>query len=476
MSIHHDRLRAHPFIRRVRLFLRGRRGNIAAVTALLLVPLVTMFGVATQSGSWYLMQRAMQNAADSAVIAVATNGGNGGTNYATEGKAIVASYGFTDGTGNVHVTVPAPTTYAGTGICATTSCYEVKVTNIAPLYLLQFIGYTGNATTSSGSRGQSLTAGALATTLTVNNPICLIALGTGDVINGDGINSSSIACNIFSNGNSPHCNGHALTEGGWSDSVGPPQGQSNKSCGESAAGVAQQHGNLTAISDPYQAVLAANPPAGNPCSKYYPDSNSNWSTNGGVSAIGDPSWDGTTKFSCGDVKLTGNVTLTSASTVLVIENGQLDLGNFTLKTASGAGLTIIFTSPNPASAAYTSGGTPSSFISGNGTLDIAAPTSGTWSGLAILQNKNLPLQSITYTGNSPTFKITGVIDAPAVSLLAKGAVNKSSNGYSCFTLVVHDMTIKGTGDLFYVNPQAQCPQAGVSQILAPAGVIGKLVY
>src|SRR6185312_4328865 len=370
MPIHNDNRHAHAFKRCVRHFLRSRRGNIAAVTALLLVPLVTMFGIATQSGSWYLMQRAMQNAADTAVIAVATNGGNGGTNYATEGKALVASYGFTDGTGNVHVTVPAPTTYAGTGICATTSCYEVKVTNVAPLYLLQLIGYTGNAATSSGARGQSLTAGALATTLTVNNPVCLLALGSGDVINGDGINASSIACNIFSNGNSPHCNGHSLTEGGWSDSVGAPQA-SNKTCGENAAtGVAQQHGGLTAMSDPYQAVLAANPPSGNPCSKYYPDSNSNWAANGGVSASGDPSWDGSTKFSCGDFKLTGNVTLTSASTVLVIENGKLDLNGFNLQTSSGAGLTIIFTSPNPSSAAYTSGGTPSSFISNSGTLDI----------------------------------------------------------------------------------------------------------
>jgi Flp pilus assembly protein TadG len=461
--------RVIPHVRLTQKFLRSRRGSIAPVSALLIAPLVAIMGVATQTGSWFMTQRAMQNAADSAVIAAATNGGNGGTDYAAEAKSVSADYGFTNGSGSVTVSVPAPTTYAGVTSCASSPCYNVVINKVAPLYLLQLIGYTGN---SPGGGGQNLVAGALATTLTVKAPICLLSLGSGDIVNGDGINSSTIACNIFSNGNSPHCNGHALTTG-WSDSVGAPQ-NSNKSCGISAGGTALQHGGLTAMADPYQPVLANNPPT-NPCSTFYPETNSNWPTSPNrVSST--PSWDGSQQVFCGDVQLTANVTLSGASTVMVIENGQLDLNGHTLQTAAGAGVTIIFTSPTPASEAYTSGGTPSNFIVGNGTLDIAAPTSGTWSGLAIVQNSSLPLQSVTYTGNSPTFDITGVIDAPALSLTAKGAINKSTNGYSCFTLVVHDMLISGTGDLFYQNAQSQCPLAGVSTINAFAGVVGKLVY
>jgi len=58
-----------------------------------------------------------------------------------------------------------------------------------------------------------------------------------------------------------------------------------------------------------------------------------------------------TKFFCGDVQLTGNVNLTTASpgTVMVIENGRLDLNGFTLATQPGSALTIIFSGPTVAS-------------------------------------------------------------------------------------------------------------------------------
>ena len=485
MPIQSDNHRTHPLMRRVRHFLRSRRGNIAVMTALLFVPLVAIMGVATQGGSWFLEQRAMQNAADSAVIAAATNGGNGGSDYVTEAKAMAASYGFTDGSNNVTVTVPAPANYAPAS-CVSSPCYSVTIASVAPLYLLQVLGYKGNAKTSGGSPGQAIDAGALATTLSVNGPICLIGLGSsGSTIDASGIASSTLGCNIFSNSDSPLCNGHPLTTG-WSDSVNDPQSKTQKSCGQNAkSGTAQQHGKLSTLADPYQPALTNNPPT-NPCSKYYPDSSALWAGNGGLAITGDPSWDGSTKTSCGDVKLTGPVTLTQSSTVLVIENGQLDLNGQSITTTGNGGLTIIFTSPNPSSAAYTSGGTPSNFIGGNGTLSIAAPTSGTWSGLAIIQNKNLPLQSATYTGGTPTFDISGVVDAPASSWTVHGNISsgcqggfickEAANGAACFTLVVHDLTITGTGNLFYTDPQSQCAKAGVTQVLEPAGVIGKLVY
>ena len=53
---------------------RDRRGNIAALTAMLIVPLVGVMGLATETGSWFLIQRAEQNAADSAVLPPARTG------------------------------------------------------------------------------------------------------------------------------------------------------------------------------------------------------------------------------------------------------------------------------------------------------------------------------------------------------------------------------------------------------------------
>ena len=110
----------HAFAQSVRRFLRSRRGNIAALTALLIVPLVALMGIATEGGSWFLVQRAAQNAADSAVLAAAINGTAkpSGTTYISEAKSIAKNYGFQDGADNATVApvngqpCPPPMTFA----------------------------------------------------------------------------------------------------------------------------------------------------------------------------------------------------------------------------------------------------------------------------------------------------------------------------------------------------------------------------
>ena len=155
---------------------------------------------------------------------------------------------------------------------------------------------------------------------------------------------------------------------------------------------------------------------------------------------------------CGDLQLTGNVTATaSPSGVLVIENGQLDTNGYTFQTTSGSGLTVIFSGT---SGSYTHAPT------GGGTLDIAAPTSGVWSGVAIYQDPSLTTGvDISAAGNSPTWDITGLVYLPHASVTFSGAVNKSSNGNACFALVVDNITINGTGDIL---THGGCASAGLT--------------
>jgi hypothetical protein len=160
-----------------------------------------------------------------------------------------------------------------------------------------------------------------------------------------------------------------------------------------------------------------------------------------------------TRVVCGDLQLTGNVTVDApAGAVLVIENGQLDTSGFSLTTTKGSGLTVVFSGSN--SGSYTHAPT------GGGTLDITAPTSGPWSGVAIYQDPNLTSGvDISAAGNSPTWNITGLVYLPHSSVTFSGAVNKSSNGQLCFVLVVLDITVNGTGSIL---PNAStCGQAGL---------------
>ena len=138
------------------------------------------------------------------------------------------------------------------------------------------------------------------------------------------------------------------------------------------------------------------------------------------------------------------MTLTTASpgSLLIIYNGGLDTNNFTLSTASGSALTIIFTGSDPA------GKYQHTPYNKSGTLNFNAPTSGTWSGVAIYTDPSLTKNvDFSYAGNSPTWDITGLTYFPHASATFSGAVNKSSNGASCFVLVVDNVLMNGTADI-----------------------------
>jgi len=122
-----------------------------------------------------------------------------------------------------------------------------------------------------------------------------------------------------------------------------------------------------------------------------------------------------------------------------------------LQTAAGSALTIIFTGTT---GSYTHAPT------GGGALDFPAPTSGIWKGIAIYQDPALTTGvDISAAGNSPTWKITGVVYLPHSSVTFSGAVNKSSNGASCFELVVDNIAINGTGSIL---ANGSCAAAGVT--------------
>src|ERR1700693_5785750 len=99
-----------PAIKMLRAFLGNEDGASIIIISLTLPALIGAMGLAAEVSLWQLDHRAMQNAADSAPIAAATNGGS---NYAAEGKAVAAQYGFQDGTKNVAVTVSNPGTAPG---------------------------------------------------------------------------------------------------------------------------------------------------------------------------------------------------------------------------------------------------------------------------------------------------------------------------------------------------------------------------
>lgn len=396
------------------------------IVALSLPIFLAALALGFELAQWYLGRQDMQNAADSAVIAAATNGG---ANYATEAKAVAARYGFTDGVNNVTVTASntAPCPAGGS------TCYSVTISKPTALYLSQLVGFQGS-TVVSGQRMQTLTSAATATQGTEQRPYCMLALAglsgqtTGEGIRCNGCPKADLTgCNIMSN-SSATCNGHTTLA-----DIGDAH-TTNNGCGVIA------NSNMPQVQDPY-AALASNIPS-NPCGGVYPQaptkkkdpdlpSSNLWSgsktINGNVSV-------------CGDLQLTDDVNVTNSSGdggVLIIWNGQLDTNGKALKTSSGY-LTIVFAGDN---------GTYSHAPTGGGELNFSAPRTGVWKGIAIYQAPTLTSGvDISDAGNTPTWNLTGMVYLPHSSVTFSGAVNKSAtNGLSCFGMVIDNITVNGTG-------------------------------
>jgi hypothetical protein len=405
-------------------------GAVSVMMGFLLIPLVGALGIGFEVSNWYMTARNMQNAADAAAMAAATNAGS---NYDVEARAVAAQYGFVNGTNNISIAL------SNTAACPSggNTCYSVTISGSVPLLLSQVVGYAGDATLN-GAAAKQLSSTAIASS--VPTDFCLVALGPKG-IKANGASKSQMACNTMSN-TATTCNG---------GNMGAPIGaahNANKGCGVNA------YSNVPAIVDPYSG-LASNIPA-NPCSSYpqeptLPTSNQ---------LSGSRSMSGNTIF-CGDVQLTGNVTIdATAGAVLVIENGQLDTNGYTFATTSGSGLTVVFSGTT--SGSYTHAPT------GGGTLNIAAPTSGPWKGVAIYQDPKLTSGvDIAAAGNTPAWAITGLVYLPNSSVTLSGAVNKAAFGKSCFAMVVKDITVNGTG---MITPKGECIPAGLGM---PSTYLGR---
>jgi Flp pilus assembly protein TadG len=407
------------------------RGNIAVISALISPVFIATMGVGAEGAYWYTLQRGMQNAADTAVIAAAANGTS---SYAAEAQAVATKMGYQSGVNNIVVTASNSASCPSGG-----TCYSVTVSEVVPIYLGQLVGYKGD-TTLNGSPAVTISANALSTQGTTPRNYCLLTLGTtGNGISSNGAPDANFTgCDIMSDSGA-RCNGHDL-QANYGDAH-----LTNSGCG------VVQDSNMPLVADPYSG-LKSNIPS-NPCTSYpqepskkgtpLPASNL-WS--GGVSLPA-------TYFVCGDLQLTGNVTITSTSpgSVLVIENGQLDTNGYTFASASGSAITVIFSGT---SGSYTHAPT------GGGTLNIQAPSSGTWSGVALYQDPSLTSGvDISAAGNSPTWDITGLVYLPNASVTFSGAVNKSSDGASCFVMVANNVQVNGTGAIF---ENGGCDAAGLA--------------
>jgi len=422
------------------------RGTVAIIMGVLIIPLVGALGIGFEVSNWYMTTRGMQNAADAAALAAATNAGS---NYDVEAKAVAAQYGFVDGTNNISVAVSntAPCPAGGN------TCYSVTISGFTPLLLSQVVGFKGD-TNLNGTLEKKLSSAAVAKPTIQPQDVCMLALATSGAAQGIRTNGAPTAnmngCNVMSN-TAAQCNGSNLNA-----TFGLAHGTSN-GCGVTPVS------NVPVVTDSYASFASNIPPlSSSGCGGTYPQETHHGNTS--TVAIsnqvsGSLNLSAGNNFKCGDQMLTADTVINTAGgpAVLVIENGQLDLNGHSLTTSDGSAVTLVFSG---GSGSYTHAPTDNTNGSG-GKLDLTAPTSGPWSGVAIYQDPSLTSGlDVSAAGNSPTWNITGLVYMPHASVTLKGAIDKSNAGKSCVVMVADNFTISGTAGILKTDI-GQCPQAGL---------------
>ena len=222
---------------------KDQRGTVSVVMGILIVPLVGALGIGFEVSNWYMSVRGMQNAADAAALAAATNGG---ANYDVEAKAVAAQYGFVDGANNITVAASNAATCPGGG----NTCYSVTISGVAPLLVSQIVGYQGD-TTLNGGAAKLLSSVAVAKAMIAPQPLCMVALAGSGAAQGIRTNGSPVAnlngCNVMSN-TAAKCDGSNLGAG-----LGLAHGTSN-GCGVKSIS------NVPVVTDPYIGLASNIPP------------------------------------------------------------------------------------------------------------------------------------------------------------------------------------------------------------------------
>lgn len=433
--------------------------------ALMLVPVIGSFGFAAEASRWFVSQRGAQNAVDAAVIAAAKNNCGAADachtvgllpTYDSEAKSVTTEFGFTHNGADIDVTTSNAWPCPGGG----SDCFSVLMTLKSPIYLLRITGFDGDTTAASGQPAQLIQALAVAKRLP-GSGFCITAYGTGNnaILFQGAPDLDLTGCDLYAPNGGASCNGQS--------------GDTMRYTYVNTAGDAKDCGSERTTpldSANAYAALASNIPdadANCPGADYalkYPQSPRNGPSKDTVGATKQLS--GTQSFAssaplCGDHKLTGNLTV-SGESVMVIHNGRLDLAGYTLTVAAGAHLTIVFGGTN------TAGQDPDYHVmssANGGVIDILAPTSGTWAGVALYQDPALTGDGVDMlvSGSNPEFNITGLIYAPKAEVELSGAINHATAGDACLAFVVDTLRVNGTGSIF-AYPTRQCDRAGLTAL------------
>lgn len=384
-----------------------RRGNALMIAGLSLPLIVGAAGLGTDTVQWVVWKRELQRAADSAalagVYALAQETG------VTDTQAVNA-----DLNQNNHTMVDLLAGYpqvdnpAGPGWMS-----PVRVR----LAIKKDLGFSGMFLSDSPTIEAVATAA-----LIEDGTYCVVALSeTGSAIQIGGSTNVNMGCGAISNSldatDAVGVNGTAHTF--IADPVSSVGGTS-----ATINGADDVRSFQLPMEDPYE-DLPTSVPAGENCTNFNHASKTN------------P--DGSKKPGCYNQFNPGNGTITLSPGTYYLNNTSLNLNGQT--RIVGEGVTIILTGNNPGTLT----------MNGNSSLDITAPTSGTYANMAIIQSANATTgNNNTINGDNGT-SIDGAVYFPRGDVSFSGSTGQA---FQCAMIVGY--TVEFTGSSTIQNDTSSC--------------------
>jgi hypothetical protein len=137
---------------------------------------------------------------------------------------------------------------------------------------------------------------------------------------------------------------------------------------------------------------------------------------------------------CGGIELKPQAEVTFQPGVYIVKNGPFNVQ--AQSVAKGSGVVFVFAGIN----AYLD-------IRGGGSVDLKAPTTGTYAGFIFVDHRTDQPYGLTDITGGGSVKIEGIVYQPTrgVYIHGNGSINQTSN---YFAMVADNYYLNGTGDLY----------------------------
>jgi hypothetical protein len=389
----------------------GERGQIIVLVVIALVALVALVGLANDLGYAWRIRLKMQSVADAAAMAGADSLFMGaGVSPAAAAQAVATQNGFTTGSGTainsnaVSVTVNNPP--ASGPSSGNSSAVEVIVAQAQPTYFLAVAGFTS----------LSVSARAVAAVTSSSNCMYSMSPSASGALTMSSNTHVTSSCGLMINSTSSSAligNSGATISAPALGIVGNKSWSGGSLPSDTTTGVA-------AAADPL--AYEPTPSTSGACTTLPPvPANTTYSLGAG--------------YYCGlDVR--SNTTLNLTSTGTYSFNGNVTLASNT--SLNGSGVTLYFKSGSLS-------------LSSNTVLNLSAPTTGTYAGIVIFQDRANSTPVLLSSNSAMT--LTGAVYVPDANLTL--ASNAFANLYSI--MVASTITIASNSNINLNNNYSGLP-------------------